>query len=231
MLDFNAGVVLEGTPLAEVGKALLDKVVAVADGRPSPRSMVTSSSSSPERKSVNRRRSVKTIGTVCLKVVDVIGKICEYICAALAMIITLLVFIQVILRALNMPLFGIEELLTFPTIWIYFLGGACASFTDSHIECGLVGAVAKNPKAIAGAKSVANICATGLSIYVLKWASEYTQYSLKVSKISAVLKIPMPIGECVILAGLALMALFTLTRTIQNLVALKDVFKKEGGAA
>ena len=50
---------------------------------------------------------MKTIGTVCLKVVDVIGKICEYICAALAMIITLLVFIQVILRALNMPLFGI----------------------------------------------------------------------------------------------------------------------------
>ena len=34
-----------------------------------------------------------------------------------------------------------------------------------------------------------------------------------------------------IVAGLALMALFTLTRTIQNLVALKDVFKKEGGAA
>lgn len=72
---------------------------------------------------------MKTIGTVCLKVVDVIGKICEYICAALAMIITLLVFIQVILRALNMPLFGIEELLTFPTIWIYFLGGACASLS------------------------------------------------------------------------------------------------------
>ena len=37
---------------------------------------------------------MKTIGTVCLKVVDVIGKICEYICAALAMIITLLVFIK-----------------------------------------------------------------------------------------------------------------------------------------
>lgn len=86
---------------------------------------------------------MKTIGTVCLKIVDVMGKICEYICAALALVITLLVFVQVILRALNMPLFGIEELLTFPTIWIYFLGGACASFTNSHIECGLVGAVAK----------------------------------------------------------------------------------------
>lgn len=149
---------------------------------------------------------MKTIGTVCLKIVDVMGKICEYICAALALVITLLVFVQVILRALNMPLFGIEELLTFPTIWIYFLGGACASFTDSHIECGLVGAVAKNPKVVAVAKNIANICATGLSIYVLKWAAEYAQYSFKVDKISAVLKIPMPIGECIILGGLALMA-------------------------
>ena len=100
---------------------------------------------------------MKTIGTVCLKIVDVMGKICEYICAALALVITLLVFVQVILRALNMPLFGIEELLTFPTIWIYFLGGACASFTNSHIECGLVGAVAKNPKVVAVAKNIANI--------------------------------------------------------------------------
>ena len=128
---------------------------------------------------------MKTIGTVCLKIVDVMGKICEYICAALALVITLLVFVQVILRALNMPLFGIEELLTFPTIWIYFLGGACASFTNSHIECGLVGAVAKNPKVVAVAKNIANICATGLSIYVLKWATEYAQYSFKVDKISA----------------------------------------------
>lgn len=174
---------------------------------------------------------MKTFGTVCLKITDVIGKICEYICVVLAMIITLLVFVQVILRALDMPLFGIEELLTFPIIWIYFLGGACASFTDSHIECGLVGAVAKNPKAVAVAKSVANICATALSVYVLKWAAEYAQYSFKTDKISAVLKIPMPIGECIILGGLALMALFTLVRTIENLVALKGIFKSKGGIA
>lgn len=174
---------------------------------------------------------MKTIGNVCLKIVDVIGKICEYICVVLALIITLLVFVQVILRAMDMPLFGIEELLTFPIIWIYFLGGACASFTDSHIECGLVGAVAKNPKVVAVAKNVANICATALSVYVLKWAVEYAQYSFKTDKISAVLKIPMPIGESIILGGLALMALFTLVRTIENLVALKGIFKNKGGIA
>ena len=37
--------------------------------------------------------------------------------------IATLVFIQVILRyVLHHPLMGIEELLLFPTIWLYFLG-------------------------------------------------------------------------------------------------------------
>ena len=32
MLDFNAGVVMEGTPIAEAGKALLEKVIEIANG-------------------------------------------------------------------------------------------------------------------------------------------------------------------------------------------------------
>lgn len=173
---------------------------------------------------------MKTIGTVCLKIVDVMGKICEYICAALALVITLLVFVQVILRALNMPLFGIEELLTFPTIGFTF--GRCLRllYRQPHrMRPG--GCRSENPKVVAVAKNIANICATGLSIYVLKWAAEYAQYSFKVDKISAVLKIPMPIGECIILGGLALMALFTLARTIENLVSLKEILKNKGGIA
>ena len=42
--------------------------------------------------------------------------------------IAILVFIQVILRyVLHHPLMGIEELLLFPTIWLYVLGSANAS--------------------------------------------------------------------------------------------------------
>lgn len=173
---------------------------------------------------------MKSYGKAFLKAVDMIGKICELICAALAILMIGLVTVQVILRALKMPLFGIEEFLTFPTIWIYFLGGACASFTDAHIECGLMGAVSKNPKVVAAAKSVANILASLLSLYVLKWAFAYGQYSLKMNKISAVLHIPMRAGELIILVGLVLMALFTVVRTVQGLIALQSTLTK-GGAA
>lgn len=160
-----------------------------------------------------------------LKVVESVGKVCEYICAALTMIMVLTVTMQVILRALNMPLFGLEEFLTFPTIWIYFLGGACASFTNVHIECGLIEAVSKSPKAIAVAKCVSDVLAVCIGTYVLSWAWQYAQYSLKLHKISAITKIPMSVGELIILVGLVLMAVFTLCNTIRDLAAAKAVFK------
>lgn len=172
---------------------------------------------------------MKAFGAVCLKVLDVIGRVCQFICSVIAMFMVLLVFLQVVLRAFNMPLFGIEELLTFPTIWLYFLGGVCASFTDAHIECGLIGAVCKNPKAVVASQCFANICASLLSVYVLQWVWQYAQYSLKINKVSAILGIPMPLGELVMFVGLVLMAVFTISKMIRNLIELKSKLT-EGGA-
>lgn len=173
---------------------------------------------------------MKSFGAAYWKGITVIGKICEYICAIMGMGMVALVTVQVILRALNMPLFGIEELLTFPTIWLYFLGGACASFTNSHIECGLVGAVCKNPRTVAISRIVSNILASALAVYVLKWAWEYSKYSIKIGKVSAILHIPMPVGEVVMFIGLLLMALFTVSETVRNIFHLKDITREGGGA-
>ena len=93
-----------------------------------------------------------------------------------------LVTLQVILRFFNMPLFGIEELLTFPTIWVYFLGGACAAYTNSHIECGIVKAVSKNKHAVQITEIVCNIVASALAIYVFDWAVQYSIHSLEIGK-------------------------------------------------
>lgn len=173
---------------------------------------------------------MKAFGATCLKVLDVIGKACQVICGIIAIFMVLLVFLQVVLRVFDMPLFGIEELLTFPTIWLYFLGGVCASFTDAHIECGLIGAVCKNPKAVAASRCFADICASLLSVYVLQWVWQYAQYSLRMNKVSAILKIPMPLGELVMFVGLVLMAVFTISKMIRGLIELKSKLT-EGGAA
>ena len=44
------------------------------------------------------------------------------------------VFARYVLKS---SLMGIEELMLFPIIWLYMLGGANASYEKSHIECGI----------------------------------------------------------------------------------------------
>ncbi|WP_213810569.1 TRAP transporter small permease [Jeotgalicoccus sp. WY2] len=57
-----------------------------------------------------------------------------------------LVFFQVILRSLNLPLMGIEELLILPTIWLYMIGAANASQERSHISVDIIEVFLKNKK-------------------------------------------------------------------------------------
>src|SRR5699024_12133400 len=68
------------------------------------------------------------------------AKTFQYFLGVLMLVsLLVLVTVQVILRYfLNLPLMGIEELLLFPTIWLYMIGAANASEERSHIEVDIV---------------------------------------------------------------------------------------------
>lgn len=56
-----------------------------------------------------------------------------------ALMLLLMIGYEVFARyVLKSSLMGIEELMLFPIIWLYMLGGANASYEKSHIECGIL---------------------------------------------------------------------------------------------
>lgn len=171
---------------------------------------------------------MKSLSSVVNAVLDKLGKICEAFCSVMAMAMILLVTVQVILRALNMPLFGVEELLNFPTIWIYFIGGVCAAYTDAHIECGIIKAVSKNKHSVMVAELVSCVLASGIGLYVLTWAWEYTKYCFSSGAKSPILAIPMIVGQIIIFIGLLLMALYTIVKTIKKIDTFKTEWEKGG---
>ena len=132
------------------------------------------------------------------------------ISTGLMLSVTTLVVIQVILRyVFHAPLMGIEELVSFPTIWLYFLGGAQASMERSHTDCGVLRVYIKSEKIL----SYMNILKTLISLVVCVWltylAYDYFLYSYKVWKTSNLLYIPLFYGESAIFVCLLLMALYT----------------------
>lgn len=127
----------------------------------------------------------------------------------LMLAVTFLVFIQVILRyVLHHPLMGIEELLLFPTIWLYFLGGAIASRQRDHIECRVVTMYVRG-RALHIANALKAAISLVVAVWLTYWAYEYFRYSLRVGKESDMLYIPLVLGESALFIGLLLMSVYT----------------------
>lgn len=142
-----------------------------------------------------------------------------FILFLLMMGVMILVFIQVLLRyVLRAPLMGIEELLLFPTIWLYMLGGAAASWERSHISCGILTLYIKRETSMIIFNIIKNILSVIICGWLLYWAYWYFTYSLRVMKESATLYIPLVFGESALFIGLLLMFIYTLVELGEDIL-------------
>ena len=166
----------------------------------------------------------KTKGGLNLKTLNTLKgiylKVLNTILVVLTLSIPLLMFFQVVLRyVFRAPLMGIEELITFPTIWLYMLGAVAASISHTHIECGVLTVYIKKPITLA----VVNIIKAAISFVVSIWCSYWGLWLLNYSydkwKISDMLHIPMFYGESAYGIGLILLTIYCF---IDLVVAIKE---------
>jgi|LGVE01.1.fsa_nt_gb TRAP-type C4-dicarboxylate transport system permease small subunit len=135
----------------------------------------------------------------------------EFVAIVLTVAVALLVFIQVILRyVFKAPLMGIEELLLFPTIWLYMIGGVAASMKKDHISCGILTLYIHKPRSKRIFELARDAISVAISSWLAYWAFWYFMYSLKVWKVSDLVRVPMFFGESAIFIGLLFMVIYAI---------------------
>lgn len=140
-----------------------------------------------------------------------------FLLLATVSIVVIQVFLRYVLRA---PLMGIEEILLFPAIWLYMLGGANASWERTHIECGILTLYIKRPLTMKLFRLTKSILSVGIGLWLLQWAYWYFAYGMRVHKTSAILHIPLIIGQSAIFIGLSLMILYAIVELLDYAFAL-----------
>ncbi len=151
-------------------------------------------------------------------VVRVIGAVQEKIILVLLVVIPILVFVQVLLRyVLNAPLMGIEEILLFPAIWLYFLGGSSASKERNHIDCGVLVLYIKKDRSLALFRVARMAISVVVGCWAVYWAYWFFSYSLTKWKLSDLLYFPMFFAESAIFVGLVLMVFFSIVELVDNI--------------
>lgn len=146
-----------------------------------------------------------------------IARVQQGVVLVLLTVIPVLVVIQVILRyVLQMPLMGIEEIMLFPTIWLYMLGGGVASYERDHIQAGILALYIKNERRLAIFFFVRTVVSFIISVWLTYWAFKYFLYSMRVWKLSNLLYLPLFFGESAMFIGLLFMTFFTFVELIDR---------------
>ncbi|MDW7662263.1 MAG: TRAP transporter small permease [Bacillota bacterium] len=145
----------------------------------------------------------------------------------LTIMLPALVFAQVLLRyVFQIPLMGIEEIMIFPIIWLYFLGGAEASRTRTHIYCGILTLYIKKEKTMALFNVVRSIISLVISLWLTYWSYWFFAYSLRVWKLSDLVRLPMFFAESALFIGLILISLYTAIELIDMVRNLYSMMNK-----
>jgi TRAP-type C4-dicarboxylate transport system permease small subunit len=150
-----------------------------------------------------------------------IDRFFTYSLAGLITIVAGMQFIQVIMRyVLKQPLMGLEEILIYPTLWLYFLGSVNASREDTQIKANVLDIFCKTDVGRKRISLVANIMSIVVSSWLTWWAWRYFAYSLRIWKESPTLYIPMFYAESAVFIGLLLMTLYVLYHLYRNFAFL-----------
>lgn len=133
----------------------------------------------------------------------------KYTLTALISMVALMEFYQVLMRyVFEIPVMGLEEVLVYPTLWLYFLGSVNASREDTQIKANVLDVFLKTERAKLVVRVVADVMALVVVLWLTYWAWDYFRYALRVWKESPTLYIPTFYAECAFFLGLVLMAIY-----------------------
>lgn len=150
-------------------------------------------------------------------------KTAKTILTVLLLAIASLQFVQVITRyVFEAPMRGLEDILLYPVLWLYILGSVNASRENTQIRANVLEIFLKSEKAKKIQLIIADIATLLIGLWLVYWAWDFLQYSLRVQKESPTLYIPTIYADVALFIGLALMSVFDVVNIAKGLKDLKN---------
>ncbi len=141
----------------------------------------------------------------------------KYTLTVLITTVAAMEFYQVVMRyILELPVMGLEELLVYPTLWLYFLGSVNASREDTQIKANVLDVFLKTDRAKLIVRVIADLLSVIVASWLTFWAYDYFRYALRVWKESPTLYIPTFYAECAMFIGLVVMTFYAAWYLVKN---------------
>lgn len=141
----------------------------------------------------------------------------RYVLTLLITTVAVISLFQVIMRYIfQVPVMGLEEILVYPTVWLYFLGSVNASREDTQIKANVLDVFLKTNRSRLIVRVIADVMSLVVSTWLTYWAWGYFRYALRLWKESPTLYIPTFYAEASVFIGLLLMTIYTACYLIKH---------------
>jgi TRAP-type C4-dicarboxylate transport system permease small subunit len=132
-------------------------------------------------------------------------------------LITALVFLEVMLRyVFASPLFGVEELITFVAMWLYFIGASYGAYERSHIRADLIQVWVTSPRWLAIISTMTSLITVVLAGIMARWSSIYFVFGIERAGTSPALRLPMVVAQSAVFVGAVLMTFYFFVELVDN---------------
>lgn len=125
------------------------------------------------------------------KVDNFLAKIENSICCTLMVVMSLIVFLQIICRFCKFPLVWSEELSRFMFIWLIYISVCVATRRESHLSVDILPLLVKKAKGQIAIKIISNILSMGFFIYVAYFGVGVIQKLIARPQVSAAMQLNM----------------------------------------
>ncbi|NOR24354.1 MAG: TRAP transporter small permease subunit [Desulforhopalus sp.] len=154
----------------------------------------------------------------------------KYALPLLISLVAAMEFYQVVMRYIfEIPVMGLDEMLVYPTLWLYILGSVNASREDTQIKANVLDVFLKTEKSILLVRVIADCMAVTVSCWLTYWAYDYFRYALRVWKESPTLYVPTFYAECALFIGLVLMTAYSGMYLLKNIRRFARTLQAEKG--
>src|SRR5699024_1279404 len=134
---------------------------------------------------------------------------------------------QVVMRYfLKTDLYGIEELLVLPTIWLYFMGASYGTYMKKHISADLVSVYIKKDITRIIINLITSFITVILTLILTIWGYQFFMWSLSNGATSTIWKIPNYSHRFSIYLGFILMLIYFLAEFVKQFGMLISEIKK-----
>jgi TRAP-type C4-dicarboxylate transport system permease small subunit len=142
----------------------------------------------------------------------------KYALPFLISVVAAMQFYQVVMRYIfEIPVMGLDEMIVYPTLWLYILGSVNAAREDTQIKANVLDVFLKTARARLIVRVIADFFSVVISSWLTYWAWDYFKYAKRVWKESPTLYIPTFWAECALFIGLVIMTIYCVIYFIKNI--------------